>query len=59
MKESIMISCPHHPKKKFFKCIKCEDIEVYCDLCKETYRVAVMVDEDGIRTEFRMVEKAM
>ncbi len=57
MKKPVMIACPHHPTKRFFKCLCCKDIEVYCDLCKAAYSVAVTVDENGIRTEFKMIEK--
>ncbi len=58
MKNPILIKCPYHPEKKFFKCSKCEDIEVYCEYCKATYKVAVTVDDEGIKSEFKLVTKS-
>ena len=58
MKDKILIKCPIHPEKKFFKCSRCEDIEVYCEHCHAAYRVTVVVDDDGIRSEFKLVTKS-
>ena len=58
MNKPIMISCPHHPQKRFFKCCKCDDIEIFCDECKITYKVTVRVDDDGVSAAYMLVKKS-
>ncbi len=58
MKEPVLIVCPYHMHKKFFKCTRCEEIEVFCEHCKATYMVAVTADENGIKQEFKLVKQS-
>ena len=57
MNEPIMIKCPYHPQKRFFKCAECHDIEVECELCKALYSISISTDGDIFRSEFKRIKK--
>ncbi len=57
MYEKILVVCPFHPQKKFFKCIKCEGIEVRCEICNSTYKVEVINDGEGVKTHYVRVKE--
>lgn len=58
MRDPVLIRCPYHPQKKFFKCKECSDIEVECELCKAIYNVSITLTDDGcFKSEFRFVKK--
>ena len=57
MHEKIFVVCPFHPQKRFFKCIKCEGIEVRCEICNSTYKVEVINDGEGVKTQYMKVKE--
>ncbi len=51
-----MICCPYHPRKSFFKCKECTDIEVECEYCKSKWLVTIWADDLGFKSEFKKVK---
>ncbi len=57
MKDPVMIRCPYHPQKRFFKCKECNDIEVECEFCKAIYNVSINLTDEGFKSEFKFIKK--
>ena len=55
MDEKVMITCPYHHQKKFFRCKECNDIEVECEYCKCKWLVTIW---SGFKADFKRASKS-
>ena len=57
MDEKVMITCPYHQQKKFFRCKECKDIEVECEYCKCKWLVTIWADANGFKADYKKATK--